>query len=50
MVTFANKDNVLTLLVHLGYLGYNADDRTVYIPNKETADEFVVSMKAAGFM
>ena len=48
METFANKDNVLTLLVHLGYLGYNADDRTVYIPNKEIADEFVVSMKATG--
>ena len=48
MVTFANKDDILTLLVHLGYLGYNSDDRTVYIPNKEIADEFVVSMKATG--
>ena len=48
MVTFANKNDILTLLVHLGYLGYNSDDRTVYIPNKEIADEFVVSMKATG--
>ena len=48
MVTFANKDDILTLLVHLGYLGYKSADRTVYIPNKEIADEFVVSMKATG--
>ena len=48
MVTFANKNDILTLLVHLGYLGYNSDDRTVYIPNKEIADEFVVSMEATG--
>ena len=48
MVTFANKNDILTLLIHLGYLGYNADDQTVYIPNKEIADEFVISMEATG--
>ena len=48
MITFTNKDDILTLLVHLGYLGYNPDNQTVYIPNKEIADEFVVSMKATG--
>ena len=48
MITFTNKDDILTLLVHLGYLGYNPDKQTVYIPNKEIADEFVVSMKATG--
>ena len=48
MVTFANKDDILTLLIHLGYLGYESADKTVYIPNKEIADEFVVSMKATG--
>ena len=40
MVTFANKDDILTLLIHLGYLGYESADKTVYIPNKEIADEF----------
>lgn len=34
-------DDVLTLLVHLGYLAYDADDRTVFIPNKEVKQEFV---------
>ena len=48
MITFTNKDDILTLLVHLGYLGYIPDKQTVYIPNKEIADEFVVSMKATG--
>ena len=48
MVTFANKNDILTLLIHLGYLGYNAEDQTVYIPNKEIADEFVISMEATG--
>ena len=32
----------------MGYLGYESADKTVYIPNKEIADEFVVSMKATG--
>jgi hypothetical protein len=35
MTTIQNKDDVLTLLVHLGYLSYNADERTVCIPNEE---------------
>ena len=48
MVTFTSKNDILTLLIHLGYLGYNSFDKTVYIPNKEIADEFVVSMEATG--
>lgn len=41
MVTFYSKDDVLTFLIHLGYLGYDALRREVYIPNKEIRDEFV---------
>ena len=41
MTTFATKDDVLTLLVHLGYLTYNSVDGTVMIPNKEVAQEYV---------
>ena len=48
MVTFANKDDILTLLIHLGYLGYRYDKKTAYIPNKEIYDEYVASMKAKG--
>ena len=48
MITFANKDDILTLLIHLGYLGYHSERKTVFIPNREIADEFVTSMKATG--
>ena len=34
MTTFAGKDDVLTLLVHLGYLSFDSERRTVAIPNK----------------
>ena len=35
-----SKDDVLTLLIHLGYLSYNRDSRTCKIPNREVATEF----------
>ena len=41
MTTFATKDDVLTLLVHLGYLTYNSTAETVSIPNKEVSQEYV---------
>ncbi|MCD8222542.1 MAG: ATP-binding protein [Clostridiales bacterium] len=40
MTSFNNKNDVLTLLVHLGYLAYDADKRKVYIPNLEVAEAF----------
>ncbi len=41
MTTFATKDDILTLLVHLGYLTYNVTDGTVSIPNKEVSREYI---------
>lgn len=38
--SFAGKDDVLTLLVHLGYLSFDSERRTVSIPNKEVALEY----------
>ena len=35
MVTFRTEDDVLTLLIHLGYLGYDPGERCVFIPNSE---------------
>ena len=35
-----SKDDVLTLLIHLGYLSYDRDSRTCKIPNREVATEF----------
>lgn len=40
MVTFHTKDDVLTLLIHLGYLGYDFDNESVFIPNNEIRKEF----------
>lgn len=41
MVTFHSKDDVLTLLIHLGYLAYDFEDKSVYIPNNEVRGEYV---------
>lgn len=41
MKTIRSKDDVLTLLVHLGYLAYDIDRKSVYIPNEEVQEEFV---------
>ncbi len=35
-----SKDDVLTLLIHLGYLSYNRESGTCRIPNREVAQEF----------
>ncbi len=34
-VSISSKDNVLTYLIHLGYLGYNQKKKTAFIPNEE---------------
>ncbi len=41
MTTLATRDDVLTLLVHLGYLTYNSMDETVSIPNREVSREYL---------
>ena len=40
MTTFRNKDDILTLLIHLGYLAYDSETASVYIPNTEIWEEF----------
>ena len=41
MTTFSSKDDVLTLLVHLGYLNYDNENEMVCIPNKEVSKEYM---------
>ena len=36
-----SKNDVFTVLIHLGYLAYDDDQRQCYVPNKEVADEFL---------
>lgn len=41
MTNIRRKDDVLTLLIHLGYLAYDAEKKHVFIPNEEVKQEFV---------
>ena len=45
MITFRNKDDVLTLLIHLGYLARNQKKQTAYIPNEEIRREFMDALE-----
>ncbi|WP_154888186.1 AAA family ATPase [Longibaculum muris] len=45
MTTFHSKDDVMTLLIHLGYLGYDSINQKVYIPNNEVNGTFITSVK-----
>lgn len=47
MTTFHTKDDVLTLLIHLGYLGYNFNNKYVYIPNNEIRGEYVTAVSVS---
>ena len=47
MTTFHGRDDVLSLLIHLGYLGYDDETSEVFIPNKELLDEFRTSTKSS---
>ena len=40
MTTFQSADDVLTLLVHLGYLGYDFEEKAVFVPNREILLEY----------
>ena len=40
VVSFRSKDDVITLLIHLGYLAYNRKRKAAYIPNEKIRQEF----------
>ena len=46
MTTFHSRDDVLSLLIHLGYLGYDDERGEVFIPNREILAEFMTSTKS----
>ena len=43
--TVASKDEALTALLHLGYLGYDADRKSAFIPNYEVATAFEAALQ-----
>jgi len=50
MTDFHCKDDVFTYLIHLGYLGYNKDTKTCFIPNYEVRLQWELAVgKASHF-
>ena len=49
MQSFRIKDDVLTLLIHLGYLAYDSREEEAFIPNKEIIGEFENAMSVSGW-
>ena len=45
MVTFKNEDDVLTALIHLGYLAYDRREQMAYIRNEVVRSEFRHAVK-----
>ncbi|MBQ8094761.1 MAG: hypothetical protein IJ242_14495 [Clostridia bacterium] len=45
--SFKSRDDVLTLLIHLGYLTFDETEKTVRIPNEEIRQEFQDSIHEA---
>ena len=49
MTTFNSADDILTLLVHLGYLTFDFYTKQVWVPNSEVAQEFINSIEDGGW-
>ena len=49
MITFKTADDVLTLLIHLGYLGFDFETKEIFIPNYEISEQFISTIKILGW-
>ena len=49
MTTFTDADDVLTLLIHLGYLAYDSEKEEAYIPNSEVRSEMINAVSGDGW-
>jgi len=49
MTSFEDADDVLTLLIHLGYLAYDSNSHEAFIPNEEVRSTFIKSVKTKGW-
>ena len=45
LITFTSQDDVLTLLIHLGYLAYDEREKKAHIPNEEVRLEFTRTIR-----
>jgi hypothetical protein len=49
MTSFKRKDDVLTALIHLGYLAFDEETEEAYLPNKEVRICFEDTLEATGW-
>lgn len=49
MISFKSKDDILTLLIHLGYLAYDMKNGEVSIPNAEVREEYKNAIEDTGW-
>ena len=45
-VNITSKDDVLTYMIHLGYLGYNQKTKTAFVPNEEIRQELTNAVES----
>lgn len=48
-VTLHDKNQVMTLLIHLGYLAYDEESKEAYIPNKEVEEKIFDSIVSSNW-
>ena len=46
VVNIKGKDDVLTYMIHLGYLGYNQNRKTAFVPNEEIRQELMAAVES----
>lgn len=44
-----SKDDVITYLIHLGYLAYNEVDETAFVPNEEIRQELSIAVESSNW-
>ena len=40
---------MITYLIHLGYLGYNEDNETAFVPNEEIRQELITAVRSSNW-
>ncbi len=49
ITSFKSADDVITLLIHMGYLAYNSKTKKVFIPNDEVRSVFLRAIRNDGW-
>lgn len=44
-INIQNRDEVLTYMIHLGYLGYDQNRRSAFVPNEEIRQELTLAVR-----